>query len=214
MYPARAMTLVVGLTGGIGTGKSRVVELLARLGAAIVDSDRIVRELQQPGGAALAKIAETFGREYLLPDGNLDRARLGKLVFDHPAERLKLNAIMLPAVTAELRARMDRLRAAGERVVVLDIPLLLEGRKSGTGAGAVLPFDVVVVVYADEETQIRRVMERDKLSLADARARVGSQLPIEEKRRIADVVIDNSGDWDATEKRVRELFAQWTARGG
>jgi dephospho-CoA kinase len=208
------MTLVVGLTGGIGTGKSRVVELLARLGAAIVDSDRIVRELQQPGGAALARIAETFGREYLLPDGNLDRAKLGKLVFDHPAERLKLNAIMLPAVTAELRARMERLRAAGERVIVLDIPLLLEGRKSGTGAGAVLPFDVVVVVYADEETQVRRVMERDKLSRPDARARVGSQLPIEEKRRMADVVIDNSGDWDATEKRVRELFAQWTARGG
>jgi dephospho-CoA kinase len=179
-----------------------------------VDSDRIVRELQQPGSAALARIAETFGREYLLADGNLDRAKLGKLVFDHPAERLKLNAIMLPAVTAELRARMDRLRAAGERVIVLDIPLLLEGRKSGTGAGAVLPFDVVVVVYADEETQIRRVMARDKLSPADARARVGSQLPIEEKRRMADVVIDNSGDWDATEKRVRELYAQWTARSG
>jgi dephospho-CoA kinase len=208
------MTLVVGLTGGIGTGKSRVVELLARLGAAIVDSDRIVRELQQPGGAALARIAETFGREYLLPDGNLDRAKLGKLVFDHPAERLKLNAIMLPAVTAELRARMERLRAAGERVIVLDIPLLLEGRKSGTGAGAVLPFDVVVVIYADEDTQVRRVMARDKLSPADARARVGSQLPIEEKRRMADVVIDNSGDWDATEKRVRELWGQWTARGG
>lgn len=208
------MTLVVGLTGGIGTGKSRVVELLARLGAAIVDSDRIVRELQQPGGAALARIAETFGREYLLPDGNLDRAKLGKLVFDHPAERLKLNAIMLPAVTAELRARMERLRAAGERVVVLDIPLLLEGRKSGTGAGAVLPFDVVVVVYADEATQIRRVMERDKLARADAEARVRSQLSIEEKRAMADVVIDNTGAWEATEKRVRELFAQWTARGG
>jgi dephospho-CoA kinase len=191
-----------------------VVDLLARLGAAIVDSDRIVRELQQPGGFALEKIAETFGREYLLPDGNLDRAKLGKLVFDHPAERLKLNAIMLPAVTAELRSRMERLRAAGERVIVLDIPLLLEGRKSGTGAGAVLPFDVVVVVYADEETQIRRVMARDKLSPADARARVGSQLPIEEKRRMADVVIDNSGDWDATENRVRELYAEWTARSG
>lgn len=212
MYPARAMTLVVGLTGGIGTGKSRVVELLARLGAAIVDSDRIVRELQQPGGAALAKIAEAFGHEYLLPDGNLDRAKLGKLVFDHPAERLKLNAIMLPAVTAELRSRMERLRAGGERVIVLDIPLLLEGRKAGTGAGAVLPFDVVVVVYADEETQVRRVMERDRLSLADARARIGSQLPIEEKRRMADVVIDNSGVWDATEKRVCELWAEWTAR--
>ncbi len=204
------MSLVVGLTGGIGTGKSRVVELLARLGAAIVDSDRIVRELQQAGSPALAQIAQTFGTEYLLADGNLDRAKLGKLVFDHPAERLKLNAIMLPAVTAELRARMERLRAAGERVIVLDIPLLLEGRKSGSGAGAVLPFDVVVVVYADEETQIRRVMERDKLSHADARARVGSQLSIEEKRAMADVVIDNRGDWDATEKRVRELWAEWT----
>ncbi len=206
------MTLVVGLTGGIGTGKSRVVDLLAGLGAAIVDSDRIVRELQQPGGAALARIAETFGSEYLLADGNLDRAKLGKRVFDQPAERAKLNAIMLPAVTTELRARMERLRAAGERVIVLDIPLLLEGRKSGSGAGAVLPFDLVVVVYSDEETQVRRVMERDKLSLADARARVGSQLPIEEKRRMADVLIDNSGAWQVTEKRVRELWNEWCAR--
>jgi dephospho-CoA kinase len=205
-----ARTLVVGLTGGIGTGKSRVVELLARLGAAIVDSDRIVRELQQPGSPALARIAETFGPEYLLPDGNLDRAKLGKLVFDHPAERARLNAIMLPAVTVRLRERLEELRAARERVVVLDIPLLLEGRKSGTGAGAVLPFDVVVVVYADEETQVRRVMERDRLSREDALARVRAQLSIEEKRRMADVVIDNRGDWDSTEKRVRELFADWT----
>jgi dephospho-CoA kinase len=207
-----ATTLVVGLTGGIGTGKSRVVELLARLGAAIVDSDRIVRELQQAGSPALARIAETFGSEYLLPDGNLDRAKLGKLVFDHPAERAKLNAIMLPAVTVRLRERLEELRAAGERVIVLDIPLLLEGRKSGSGAGAVLPFDVVVVVYADEETQVRRVMERDSLSREDALARVRAQLSIEEKRRMADVVIDNRGDWDSTEKRVRELFAGW-ARG-
>jgi dephospho-CoA kinase len=205
-----ARTLVVGLTGGIGTGKSRVVELLARLGARVVDSDRIVRELQQPGSPALARIAETFGADYLLPDGSLDRARLGKLVFDHPAERAKLNAIMLPAVTARLRERLDELRAAGERVVVLDIPLLLEGRRAGTGAGAVLPFDVVVVVYADEETQIRRVMARDRLSREDATARVRAQLSIEEKRRMADVVVDNGGDWDATEKRVRELFAEWT----
>ncbi len=203
-------TLVVGLTGGIGTGKSRVVELLARLGAAIVDSDRLVRELQQPGSAALRRIAETFGADYLLPDGNLDRAKLGKLVFDHLAERAKLNAIMLPAVTTRLRERLEELRSAGERVIVLDIPLLLEGRKSGSGAGAVLPFDVVVVVYADEETQVTRVMARDDLSREDATARLRAQLSIEEKRRMADVVVDNRGDWDATEKRVRELFAEWT----
>lgn len=208
-------TVIVGLTGGIGTGKSRVAALLASLGAAVVDSDRIVRELQQPGSPALAEIARTFGPEYLLPSGKLDRARLGKLVFEDPEARVRLNRIMHPRVTRLLRERMEAHRAAGAPVVVLDIPLLLEGRRAGTGAGAVLPFDVIVVVYAEESTQVERIMARDGLSREAALARVRSQLPIEEKRAMADVVIDNDGAWEDAEASVRAHWASWTdgARG-
>ena len=208
---AQSGTLVVGLTGGIGTGKSRVAELLRSLGAALLCSDEIVRELQAPGGEALQRIADTFGAEYLLPSGELNRARLGELVFNDSAARLKLNAIMHPAVTRELSRRLEEQRATGRKLVVIDIPLLLEGRRAGRGAGAVLPFDLILVVYADEATQVERVMTRDGLTREAALARVSSQLSIDEKREMADVVIDNTGAWEDTEKRVLELWASWTS---
>jgi dephospho-CoA kinase len=200
---------VIGLTGGIGTGKSRVAELLRQLGAAVECSDLIVREIQAPGGRALGAIAETFGAEYLTADGALDRAKLGALVFADATARVKLNAIIHPMVYVELTERLKRHADAGVPVVVLDIPLLLEGRKAGRGSGAAIPFDEVVVVYADEATQIARVMARDGLSRADAELRVRAQLSIEEKRAMADTVIDNSGPWERTEAQVRELYARW-----
>jgi dephospho-CoA kinase len=202
-------TRVVGLTGGIGTGKSRVAELLRALGAAVECSDRIVREIQAPGGRALGAIADTFGKEYLTPEGALDRPRLGQLVFADPAARRKLNDIIHPLVFLELSERLKRHAQAGAPVVVLDIPLLLEGRRAGRGSGAGIPFDEVVVVYADEATQIARVMARDKLSRADAEARVRAQMPIEEKRAMADTVIDNSGSWERAEHEVRALWKRW-----
>jgi dephospho-CoA kinase len=205
-------SLLIGLTGGIGTGKSRVADLLRELGAVVECSDLIVRELQAPGGAGLEGIRRAFGDEYLTASGELDRPRLGALVFNDAQARARLNGIMLPLVTAELQRRAQAHKAAGARVVVLDIPLLLEGRKSGTGAGAVLPFDEIVVVYAREEQQVERVMARDKLARDAALARVRSQLPIEEKRAFPGVIaIDNSGDWETAEKQVRELWAAWNA---
>jgi len=204
-------SLLIGLTGGIGTGKSRAAELLKKLGAVLEDSDLIVRELQAPGGAALEEIRRAFGADYLTPDGALDRAKLGALVFNDAQARARLNGIMLPLVTAELQRRAQAHKAAGARVVVLDIPLLLEGRKAGTGAGAVLPFDVIVVVWAREEQQVERVMARDKLSSEAALARVRSQLPIDEKRSYPGVIaIDNSGDWEKAEKQLRDLWAGWS----
>jgi dephospho-CoA kinase len=200
---------VVGLTGGIGTGKSRVLELLRALGAAVECSDVIVREIQAPGGRALGAIADTFGAEYLTADGALDRPKLGQLVFADPTARRKLNDIIHPLVYLELTDRLKKHAQAGAPVIVLDIPLLLEGRRAGRGSGAGIPFDEVVVVYADEAAQISRVMARDKLSRADAEARVRAQMPIEEKRAMADTVIDNSGAWDATERTTRELWARW-----
>ncbi len=209
-------SILIGLTGGIGTGKSRVAELLRELGAAVECSDAIVRELQAPGGAGLEAIVATFGREYLTASGELDRPKLGKLVFNDPGARMKLNLLIHPLVTRETQARIARHRARGVAVIVADIPLLLEGKKSGVGSGAVLPFDRIALVYATEEQQLARVMARDGLSREDALSRIRSQLPIEEKRALADVVIDNSGPWEATERQVRSYYADWlkAARSG
>ncbi len=202
---------VVGLTGGIGTGKSRVAELLCELGAAVECSDEIVRELQAPGGEVLAEIVKSFGEELRLPSGALDRAKLGERVFADPEARRRLGEIVHPRVYAELARRLEKHRRAGMSVVVLDIPLLLEGHQAGRGSGAPLPFDEIVLVYADEQTQVERIVARDGSSAAQARARVDAQMPIDEKRALADVVIDNTGDWSATAKQVRELYASWVS---
>jgi dephospho-CoA kinase len=124
--------------------------------------------------------------------------------------RGKLGNIIHPLVYLELTERLKKHAQAGAPVIVLDIPLLLEGRRAGRGSGAGIPFDEVVVVYASEATQIARVMARDGLSRTDAEARVRAQMPIEEKRAMADTVIDNSGAWETTERAVRELWERWT----
>jgi len=123
-----------------------------------------------------------------------------------------LNLLIHPLVTRETQARIAAHRARGVAVIVADIPLLLEGKQAGIGSGAVLPFDWIVLVYATEAQQLQRVIERDKLSREDALSRIRSQLPIEQKRALADVVIDNSGTWEAAEKQVRELYAGWVTR--
>jgi dephospho-CoA kinase len=171
-----------------------------------------VRELQAPGGAGLEAIVLAFGPSYLTPAGELDRPKLGKLVFNDPAARAKLNLLIHPLVTRETQARIAAHRARGVPVIVADIPLLLEGKQAGIGSGAVLPFDLIVLVYATEEQQLARVMARDALSREDALSRMRSQLPIEAKRALADVVIDNSGPWEAAEKQVRELYSEWVKR--
>lgn len=209
---ASGKSLLVGLTGGIGTGKSGVADLLASLGAAVECSDKIVRELQAPGGAGLRAIVDAFGAEYLTASGELDRAKLGQKVFGDPAARMRLNSLIHPLVTAELQRRVAAHRARGTPVIVVDIPLLLEGKKAGVGTGAVLPFDVIALVYASETQQLERVVARDRLTPDDARARIRSQLSIEEKRQLADVVIDNTGSRESTEKQVRELYASWVKR--
>ncbi|HTO55776.1 MAG TPA: dephospho-CoA kinase [Myxococcota bacterium] len=204
--------LLVGLTGGIGSGKSKVASLLEELGAAVDCSDRIVRELQSPGAPGLRAIVEAFGEEYLTASGELDRPKLGKLVFEDAEARQRLNRLIHPLVTAEHQRRAAAHRARGVEVIVADVPLLLEGRKAGVGTGALLPFDLIALVYARPEQQLERVVARDKLAPADARARIAAQLPIDEKRALADVVIDNSGDWEATAKQVRGLYSQWVER--
>ena len=200
------MTRVVGLTGGIGTGKSTVARMLAALGAVVIDSDRIVHELQAPGAPLVAEIGEAFGGAVLLPDGSLDRAALGALVFRDEAARKRLNAIVHPAVGREIARRLEAARAAGAALVVLDIPLLFETRLHGSASRANLGVEAIVVVYAPRSLQIRRQLERNGYGREEAERRVDAQLSIEEKRALADHVIDNAGSLEETERQVRELY--------
>ncbi len=205
------MTRVIGLTGGIGSGKSTVAALLAELGAVVIDADAIVHELQAPGSPMLRAIAEAFGSEVIDASGALDRKALAARVFSDPAARARLGAIVHPPTIAEMGRRLAEARARGARVVVLDIPLLLEGRKAGTGSAIAFPFDAVVVAWVPEEVAVARAVARDDATPDEVRARMRAQLPLDEKRAMADHVIDNSGTPEETRRQVRALYERLAA---
>lgn len=183
---------LIGLTGGIASGKSTIARRLAEHGAVVVDADRIAREVVEPGTPALAQIAETFGPGVIAADGSLDRPALGAIIFADEDARLRLNAITHPAVLA---TSTERFRAAGEAdpdaVVVYDVPLLVESANA-------YPFDLVVVAHASAATRIRRLMELRGTDESEARRRVGSQATDEERLAVADVVIDTDGTLEQT----------------
>ena len=192
--------LVVGLTGGIGSGKSTVSSLLAGRGAVIVDADAIVRELQAPGGEAYVGIVERFGPEVVAADGTLDRPALAALVFSDDAARADLNRLTHPLVGREMATRMAA-QASTDNIVVLDIPLLAErGRSSYPVAG-------VIVVDCPVDVAVGRLVEHRGFTEADARARVAAQISREERRAIADVVLDNGGTLEELEA---QLDGVWT----
>lgn len=181
---------VIGLTGGIGSGKSTVGEMLAARGALVVEADRIVHQLQEPGQAVFDEIVRRFGDGVLAVSGELDRDALGAIVFDDPAARNDLEAIVHPAVGAE----MARLRAEGEdrgEIVVLDIPLLAEAGPDAKGRWGL---DSVVVVDCPVDLAVARLVEHRGMSEADARARMAAQVSRADRLAAADFVVDNSGD--------------------
>ena len=195
------MTRVVGLTGGIGSGKSSVAAMLAELGAVVIDADAIVHELQAPGAPMLEALAEAFGAEILDADGALDRQQLADRIFGDDEARQRLNAIVHPPVGIELARRLEAARSAGVPLVVLDIPLLLEGRgRSGFG------MDAVVVVWTPESVQLARAVARDEASEDEIRVRIRAQMPLDQKRDLADHVIDNSGSLAETRRQVEALY--------
>ncbi|MFP8879824.1 MAG: dephospho-CoA kinase [Myxococcota bacterium] len=207
------MAKVIGLSGGIGTGKSSVSRLFAALGAVVVDADAIVHELQAPGAPMVDAIAAEFGPEVIDSEGALDRAALGAIVFRDASARLRLGKIVHPGVGIAMAERMAQAQRDGAVLIVLDIPLLFEGRKADSGGASALPFDVTILVYAPEAAQIERQMSRDGCDRDEALRRIRSQLPIEDKKAMADVIVDNSGDLAETERQVRELFDRFTAPG-
>ena len=199
--------LRVGLTGGIGSGKSAVSERLAALGAVVLDGDKAARAVVEPGTPGLALIAETFGPGVLRGDGSLDRAKLAGIVFSDEAAREKLNAITHPLIHRHIQAAEEAAVQAGgpDTVIVHDIPLLAEGQRS---AG----FDVVVVVDVPAEVQVSRLAGRG-LPEDQARARMAAQASREQRLAIADIVIDNSGTLEDLDRRVSEVWSDLLSRG-
>lgn len=191
----------LGLTGGIATGKSTVSNHFKELGIPVLDADVVAREVVETGQPALADIVAEFGDEMLLPDGSLNRKALGAVVFGNPEKLAKLNQFTHPRVQASMRAQADAYAKAGVPLIVLDIPLLLEGKNA---AGA----DAVMVVTVPADVQQERLMARNQLSAENARKRMNSQMPMAEKEQLADYVIDNSGTIADTYEQVDAVLAQ------
>ena len=199
MTPPRPF-LLVGLTGGIATGKSMVDGVLRELGAIVIDADVLAREVVEPGEPALAEIAAEFGPNVLAPDGRLNRKALGAIVFADPDRRRALEAMTHPRMRERLQRRVDELTAENFRgLVFYDAAVLIE-------SGSHLLMDRLVVVVTDEPTQLARLMARDGIDRAEALRKVRSQMPLSEKAKLADYVIDNSGDRAATEAEVRRVY--------
>ncbi|MER7621362.1 dephospho-CoA kinase [Streptomyces sp. NPDC126503] len=195
--------LKVGLTGGIGAGKSEVSRLLVSYGAVLIDADRIAREVVEPGTPGLAAVVEAFGEGILTEEGTLDRPKLGSLVFADAERLATLNAIVHPLVR-DRSAELEGAAGAGD-VVVHDVPLLTEN-------GLAPLFDLVVVVDASPETQLDRLVRLRGMAEHDARARMAAQATREQRRAIADLVIDNDGPLDALEPQVREVWDELRLR--
>lgn len=198
--------MILGVTGGIASGKSTVTRALADLGAVVVSADELAREVVRPGSPILARLAQRFGREILLPDGNLNRKALAALVFTDARARSDLNGIIHPAIAELSRQRLRGLQAERHSLIVYEAPLLFE-------AGAEDRVDAVLAVTVREELQLQRLIDRDGLSPEEARARIAAQMPQQEKAARADYVIDNSGPPEETRLRIRTLFAHLTAGG-
>lgn len=195
---------MVGLTGGIGSGKSAVSRLLAEHGAVVVDADLVAREVVEPGTEGLAKVVAEFGEQVLMPDGTLDRPALGALVFADPAKLQALNAIVHPLIGHRTTELLAQAREAGATVLVHDVPLLVESHLAEA-------YDAVVVVAADPETQLHRLTTLRGMSEQEARQRIAAQAPLADKLAVATHVISNDGPIEDLAPQVDRLWADLTA---
>ncbi len=190
---------VIGLTGGIGSGKSTVSQFLAELGVIIVDADKVGHEVFKPGTEAWREVVSAFGKQMVASDGTIDRKKLGTIVFGNHKARAKLNQIMHPRIYEAVKAQLAQYRRKGVSAVVLEATLLIE-------AGWTSLVDEVWVTTAAEATVLKRLKERVGLSEAESRARIRSQLPAEERLKHADVVIDTDCSFEELKEKVKELW--------
>ncbi|MED0933854.1 dephospho-CoA kinase [Bacillus mobilis] len=201
------MTVVIGLTGGIASGKSTVSDMFRELSIPVIDADIIAREVVERGKPAYNKIVEVFGTEVLQEDGELDRPKLGSVVFYNEEKRLQLNKIVHPAVREEMNMQKEMYIKEmyikeGMQAVVLDIPLLFEGKLTSL-------VDRVLVVAVKPHTQLERLMKRNNFSEEEATARIQSQMPLEEKVKNADAVINNDGTIMGTKTQLQVILKNW-----
>lgn len=198
----------IGLTGGIATGKSTVSRMLQQRGAAIVDADQVAREVVEPHTPGWRRVRERFGEQILRPDGSLDRRALREVVFREPRARRDLNDILHPLIRRRMLEKAERLeRERSGGIIVFDIPLLYESKLTHW-------VQKVVVVYVPESVQIRRLMNREGIGEEEALRMIRAQIPIEEKKRMADFLIDNSGSREETERQVDHLWRCLTSENG
>ncbi|MFJ7840751.1 dephospho-CoA kinase [Lysinibacillus sphaericus] len=194
--------MIIGLTGSIASGKSTVAKMMTALGLPIVDADVVARDVVEPGTETLALIVQNFGANILLEDGNLNRPKLGDIIFHEPAKRKILNDIMHPAIRQEMLRQRDAYIEAGQKHVVMDIPLLFESKLEHF-------VERILVVSVSEEVQLRRLMERNQLSKEDALARMHSQLPMSVKEKSAHAVIYNNENLQQTEEQLKKILTHW-----
>jgi dephospho-CoA kinase len=198
------MALTIGLTGGIASGKSTVTRMIRELGIPVIDADQVARDVVKVGEEAYAQIVATFGQDILQANGEIDRAKLGAIVFHNEQERKKLNAIVHPAVRRRMMEEKEAYVQNGAKTIVLDIPLLFESELTNF-------IDKVIVVYVDDEVQLERLMKRNGFSKEEALARIRSQLPLREKIKKADAVINNNGTVEETKQQLLQILIEWDA---
>jgi dephospho-CoA kinase len=196
------MTVVIGLTGSIASGKSTVANMFTKLHIPVIDADQISREVVEPGKPAYEKIVAAFGEGILQEDKTLDRKQLGKVVFSDETKRKQLNSIVHPQVRKEMLNKRDHYVSEHYPAVVLDIPLLFESELTHF-------VDQILVAYVSEETQLDRLMERDQSSREDAKQRIRAQIPVKKKAEMADAVIDNNGTVEESFHQLKDILHEW-----
>jgi dephospho-CoA kinase len=191
---------IIGLTGNIASGKTEVAKIFKELGAKIIDADRIAREVVEPGQRAWQEIVEEFGRDILQSDGSIDRKKLGGIVFNDDEKREQLNRITHPRIMTKIIEAVDKYKKENVKLVIIEAALIVER------GGLLSLIDGLIVVSTDQETQIKRIMTRDRLQRDEALSRIKSQLPMPEKTKHATYIIDNSGSLRETRKQVKEIW--------
>ncbi len=202
------MALILGLTGGIASGKSTVAKMFQERGAYIIDADQIAREVVEPGEEGWHRVRERFGAKVFRPDGTLDRAALRKIVFNDEGARQDLNSLLHPLIRSRMRDKSRQLASQfPQGIIILDIPLLFESKLTHL-------VEKVIVVYIPEPMQLERLIARSGLTEEEAQKMVQAQLPIEEKKARADIIIDNSGSITETERQVDHLWKWLASKSG
>jgi dephospho-CoA kinase len=200
------MATILGLTGGIASGKSTVSDMLLNKGYTVIDADLAARQVVEVGQPAYLAIVEEFGRSILnKEDDTINRAKLGDIVFHNEEMRKKLNGIVHPAVRGLMLSEKDQAIESGKNTIIMDIPLLFESELTWM-------VDRTIVVYVDSETQLSRLMKRNQFTEQEASSRIASQFPLEEKIGLADAVINNNGTIEETEEQLEKILNEWDLR--